>query len=122
VKHVLLETKKLDNAKQQETDTVKVNPLFNTHWCTATLTRADQSQRSLTVLRDSGSLQSLISRDKLSAHDYIDTGESRLIKGVTGDVVLVPLVEVDLQSKFGTGKYLFGLVDRLPDDTFDALI
>jgi len=41
-----------------------------------------------------------------------------LIKGVTG----VPLVEVDLQSKFGTDKYLFGLVDRLPDDTFDALI
>ena len=74
------------------------------------------------MLRDSGSLQSLISRDKLSAHDYVDTGESRLIKGVTGDVVRVPLVEGDLQSKFGTGKYLFGLVDRLPDDTFDALI
>ena len=61
-------------------------------------------------------MQSLISRDKLSAHDYVDTGgESRLIKGVTGDVVRVPLVEVDLHSKFGTGKYLFGLVDRLPD-------
>jgi len=52
----------------------------------------------------------------------VDTGESRLIKGVTIDVVRVPLVEVDLQSKYGTGKYLFGLVDRLPDDTFDALI
>ena len=89
-----LKQKKLDNAKQQETDTVKVNPLFNTHWCTATLTRADQSQRSLTVLRDSGSLQSLISCDKLSAHDYVDTGESRLVKGVTGDVVRVPLVEL----------------------------
>ena len=38
VQHVLLETKKLDNAKQQETDTVKVNPFFYTHWCTATLT------------------------------------------------------------------------------------
>jgi len=74
------------------------------------------------VLRDSGSLQSLISRDKLSAHDYVDTGESRLIKGVTGDFVREPLGEVDLQSKFGTSKYLFGLVDRLPDDTVDALI
>ena len=71
MQHVLLETKKLDNAKQQETDTVKVNPLFNTHWCTATLKSSDQSQRSLTVLRDSGSLQSLISRDKLSAHDMM---------------------------------------------------
>jgi len=74
------------------------------------------------VLNDFGSLQSLISRDKLCSHDYVDTGESRLIKGVIGDVVRVPLVEVDLQSKYGTGKCLFGLVDRLPDDTFDALI
>ena len=71
MQHVVFETKKLDNAKQQETDTVKVNPLFNTHLCTAILTRADQSQRSLTMLRDSGSLQPLISRDKLSAHDYV---------------------------------------------------
>ena len=54
------------------------------------------------MLRDSGSLQSLISRDKLSSHDYVDTGESRLIKGVTGDVVRVPLVEVEFQSTFGT--------------------
>ena len=69
VQHVVLTANELDNAKQQETDTVKVNPLFNTHWCTAILTRADQPQRSLTVLRDSGSLQSLISRDKLSAYD-----------------------------------------------------
>jgi len=30
-------------------------------------------------------------------------------------------VEVDLQSKFGTGKYLFNLVDRLFDDKFEAL-
>jgi len=52
----------------------------------------------------------------------VDTGESRLIKGVTGDVVRLPLVEFDLQTKYGTGKYLFGLVDRLPDDTFNGLI
>jgi len=31
-------------------------------------------------------------------------------------------VEVDLQSKYGSGHYLFGLVDSLPDDAFDALI
>jgi len=122
VQHVVFKTNKLNNAKQLDTNTVKVNPLFNTHWCTATLTSPDQIQRSLTVLRDSGSLQSLISRDKLCSHYYVDTNDSCLIKGVTGDVVRVPLVEVDLQSKYGTGKYLFGLVDRLPDDTFYALI
>jgi len=122
VQHVVLKMEKLDNAKQLDTETFKVNPLFNTHWCTATLTSLDQTHRSLTVLRDSGSLQALISRDKLSSHYYVDTGESRLIKGVTGDVVRVPLVEIDLQSKYGTGKYHFGLVNRLPDHTFDALI
>ena len=74
------------------------------------------------MLRDSGSLQSLISGDKLCSHDYVDTGESRLIIEVTGDVIRVPLVKVDLQSKYGTRKYLFGLVDRLADDTLDALI
>jgi len=31
-------------------------------------------------------------------------------------------VEVELNSKYGEGKYLFGLVDSLPDDSFDALI
>jgi len=31
VQHVVLKANELDNAKQQETDTVKVNPLFNTH-------------------------------------------------------------------------------------------
>jgi len=80
VQHVMFKTKKLDNGKQVDTDTVKVNPLFYTYWCTATLTSPDQTQQSLTVLRDSGSLQSLISRDKLCSHDYVDTGESRLIK------------------------------------------
>ena len=114
MQHVVFKTKKLDNAKQLDTDTDKVNPLFNNHWCTATLTSPDETQRSLTVLRDSGSLQSLISCDKLSSHDYVDSGESLSIKGVTGDVVRVPLVEIDLKSKFGTGKYLFGLVYKVP--------
>jgi len=73
-------------------------------------------------LRDSGSLQSLIARNKICDLDFTDTGEFRLIKGVTGDAIPVPLVEVNLQSKFGTGPYLFGLVDSLPDETFDALV
>ena len=56
------------------------------------------------MLRDSGSLQSLISRDELCSHDYVDTGESRLIIEVTGDVVRVPLVEIDLQTKYNAGE------------------
>ena len=68
------------------------------------------------MLRDSGSLQSLISCDKLCSHDYVDTGKSSFIIEVTADDVPVSLVEVNLQSKYCTRKYLFGLVDRLTDD------
>jgi len=54
VQHVVHKTNELDNTKQQNTDTVKVNPLFNTHWCTATLTSSHQSQQNLTVLSRAG--------------------------------------------------------------------
>jgi len=34
----------------------------------------------------------------------------------------VPLVEVHLDSKYGCGKFLFGLVDSLPASSFHGLI
>jgi len=104
------------------TEPGKINPLFYIHWSTGILTGTDGSQRNVTILRDSGSLQSLLARNKIRDLDFTNTGEFRLIRGVTGDAIRVPLVEVDLQSKYGSGHYLFGLVDSLPLDAFDALI
>jgi len=45
----------------------------------------------------------------------IFTGEKRLIRRVTGDVISVPLVEVNLTSPLCTGTYLYGYVSTLPD-------
>ena len=119
--HVTIATDNVQSVTSQ-TDLGKINPLFHSHWSTGLLTGTDGSQRNVTLLRDTGSLQSLLSGNKIRDIDYTETGEFRLIKGITGDVMRVPLVEVELQSQFGTGRYLFGLVDSLPDDTFDALI
>jgi len=100
----------------------KVNPLFDTHWCTATLTRLDGSTNELCMLRDSGSLQSLLSREMLTDSDFVETGEYRLIRGIGGSIIRIPLVKVHLESKYGNGNFLFGLVESLPDASFHGLI
>jgi hypothetical protein len=63
-----------------------------------------------------------MSRDKISDTDYVETGEYRLIQGLGGNVIRVPLVQVKLTSKYGSGIFLFGLVDNLPDASFHGLI
>ena len=66
------------------------------------------------MLRDTGALQSLVSSETLHNDDFVHTGETRLICGVTGDVISVPLVEVTLESPLCSGTYLCGLVATLP--------
>src|ERR1043165_2030263 len=73
------------------------------------------SQRQVMLLRDSGALQSIVSRDGLHAHEYIVTGEDRLIQGIVGEAVKVPLVEISLESEMVTGNFLCGLVDKVPN-------
>jgi len=46
--------------------------------------------------------------------DYESTGEFRLIRGVTGETVSVPLVRVTLQSSLCSGSFLCGLCTSLP--------
>jgi len=41
--------------------------------------------------------------------------KKRLIRGVTGDVIAVPLVEVTLHSSLCSGTFLCGLVSTLPN-------
>ena len=51
------------------------------------------------ILRDTGALQSLVSSNVLTNDDYVITGERRLIRGITGDVVSVPLVELTVECQ-----------------------
>ena len=87
---------------------------FTPHCVVATLVRPDDSQKTVNVLRDTGALQSLVCSRVLSDQDYLPIDEHRLIRGVTGDVLSVPLVQITLSSPFCTGTYLCGLVSTLP--------
>ena len=50
----------------------------------------------------------------LTESDYRSTDEVRLIRGVTGDIISVPLVEISLDCALCIGTYLCGLVSTLP--------
>jgi hypothetical protein len=110
------------NSHIENEDKHHVNPLFKNHWCEGIITCSNGDKKNVCLLRDSGSLQSLLSRDKITEDEFVETGEYRLIQGLTGRVIRVPIVKVQLQSKYGEGTYLFGLVDTLPDASFHGLI
>ena len=81
------------------------------------ITCNDGAVHNVALLRDSGAQQSLLSKEKVS-----DTGEFRLIQGIGGSVLKVPLIEVTLSTKLGNGFYLFGLTDCLSDSFFDGIL
>ena len=60
-------------------------------------------------------MQSLVCSCVLTNHDYKPTGEFRLIRGITGNVISVPLVEVSLSDSLCNGTFLCGLVSTLPE-------
>ena len=72
------------------------------------------SRREVVMLRDTGALQSLVSKECLNACEFRETGEDRLIQGVVGKAVQVPLVEVRVQGHLVSGVIRCGLVDKLP--------
>src|SRR6218665_3161747 len=80
----------------------------------ATLCTNKGSRRPVVLLRDSGALQSLVSKKCLAAGDYVDTLEYRLIQGILGQPTEVPLVEVSIESDKLSGTILCGLVENLP--------
>ena len=90
------------------------HPLFVPYCKPAQIIRTDGSRKQIHTLRDTGAMQSLI-KDTQDSHDYIITGETRLLKGITNDTLTVPLVEVHLQTDFLDEKVLCGLVKDLPD-------
>ena len=81
----------------------------------ATIISPDNSRRVVNILRDTGALQSLVSSCIISEHELSFTGEKRLIRGITGDVIAVPLVEISVDSSLCSGTYLCGLVSTLPE-------
>ena len=97
-----------------------VHPLFTPYCKLATIVRQDGSHKCIHTLRDTGAMQSLL-KDSQDARDYINTGETCLLKGITGKTISVPLIEVHLQTDFLDESVLCGLVNELPED-IDFLI
>jgi len=88
----------------------KIDPRYRQHCADAVNTGQECAKQSVKVLRDTGALQSLVSSAVVPDSGFIFTGEKRLIRVVTGDVISVRLVEVNLTSPLCTGTYLCGYV------------
>ena len=98
-----------------------IDPLYVPYCCSGILTRPDGTTKSVTLLRDTGALQSLLNSSMVDIGDYFDTGERRFIRGVSGETIPVPLVEATLQSKFCNGLVLCGIAEGLPSGVFGLI-
>lgn len=76
----------------------------------------DGSKCSVVLLRDSGSLQSLVKKDVLQEGQFVDVEEIRVIRCVNGIVSEISLVEVNLKSKFSDEVVLLGVAEHLPEN------
>ena len=92
-----------------------LDPRFQQHCTPAQLVRPDSSVIHVRLLRDTGALQSLVCSRVLTDTDYTPTGEFRITRGITGEDISVPLVEVTLSSSLCKGTFLCGLVSILPE-------
>jgi transposase InsO family protein len=91
-----------------------IDPRYLPHCVSATINCRDSSTKRITLLRDTGALQSLLNHLALSDNDYLSTGETRIIRGVSGQELAIPLVEVNLSSDYCNGTFLCGLANNLP--------
>lgn len=66
------------------------------------------------MLRDSGDLQILTSKQVVKSIEFKDTNEDRLMQGVIGDPVKIPLVEIQIESDLVNGIIKCGLTEKLP--------
>jgi len=96
----------------QSSELPRVDPRYQKHCVPATIICPDNSRRDVSILRDTGALQSLVSRLTVNEHELSFTGEKWLIRGVTGDVIAVSHVEVTVDSSLRSGTYLCGLAKR----------
>src|SRR3984885_13039315 len=82
----------------------------------------DGNTVSIVCLRDSGCLQSLLDKHVLDGFDYKELDDKRLVKGISGEILELPLVEVRVESKFVKGKVIFAVIDHGLPQGVGALI
>lgn len=99
----------------------KVHSSFRPFCSKATVGNADKQTKEIICFRDTGWEQTLISKELINPAEYKNAKEFRLIKGITGDVIQIPLVLVNLDCVYNNGEVLCGLIDHLPQ-SIDVLI
>ena len=94
---------------------INVHPLFAPFCEEGLVVGSDGSLTNIQILRDTGALQSLLKSSSVPAESVVQTGDMRLIKGIGDQILQVPLVKIQLQSKSINGCVWCGLIDNLPD-------
>ena len=91
-----------------------LHPLF-APYCTDAVVCYNGKCCDIKVLRDTAALQSLLLESSVPSTAYTHTGEIRLLKGISGPPLKVPLVEIHLRTDFMDEKVLCGLIRELPE-------
>ena len=73
------------------------------------------------MLRDTGSLQSLITEDCLRKCNYSILNNFCLVKGITVEIIRTPLVQVNLRLDLAKGNVVVRVHNHIPPH-FDILI
>src|SRR6218665_1585730 len=89
----------------------KVHDSYTPHCATAACYTINGERRDIVYLRDSGSLETLVSKQCFSEGDYIDTSEHRLIQGIFGIPTEIPWLKsisktINSKAKFYVVWYI----------------
>ena len=92
---------------------MSIHPLFKPFYTTTDIVNSDGSCVQVQMLRDTGALQSVLRESVCDESHYRHTGETRLIKGISKEVLEIPLVELHLRTNSMDKDVLCGLVSEL---------
>ena len=92
-----------------------IHLLFELYCKTAHIVRNNGVKGQIKSLRDTGSLLSVMKRSSVHESDYVNTGKTKVIKGIGDHEVEVPLIEVHLQMEEFDKTIICGLVSHLPE-------
>ena len=111
------------NAKRKHVKTVSsyTHPDYEHYTYYGHINNLDGSKVPIKILRDSGSLVSLLTEDYAKKCDCFSLTESCLIKGITPEIISIPIIEVDISSGIVNGNIKFGVTNGIPMG-FDCLV
>jgi hypothetical protein len=92
-----------------------IHPLFKQYCTQAHIVKADGTLLPINALRDTGALQAVIRKSCVFNSDYVPTGDFRLLKGISSELIEVPLVELHLKTDVLDGNVFCGLIEELPE-------